>query len=72
MRTEAGQGPDLTLTEAAALAGVSEKAIRNWAKAGRLQKHGDDVLPAVEQPRPMAYPATVAATPPTWRPAARR
>jgi len=31
-----GPGPDLTVTQAAAVAGVTEKTIRNWIKAGHI------------------------------------
>ena len=36
MATDSGDGTELTTTQAAALAGVTEKTIRDWVKAGHI------------------------------------
>ncbi len=36
MATDSGDGTELTTTQAAALAGVTEKTIRDWVKAGHV------------------------------------
>jgi excisionase family DNA binding protein len=57
----------LTITEAAALAGVGEETVRRWVRAGRLPAHRDGprLLVAAEDVSRLAAPPSLA-LPEAW------